>query len=41
MPSGADGITRLHSTAPTVTAEETAALERKKRKPVDFERLPV
>lgn len=36
-----DGITRLSATAPTVTAEEVAKLDAKrKRQPVDFERLP-
>lgn len=37
-----DGITRLHSTCPTVTPEEVAKLERKRRglTPVDYEQLP-
>ena len=41
VPNNGDGITRLHASAPTVTQEEMAALERKRRKPVDFENLPV
>lgn len=35
-----DGITRLHATAPTVTPEETAKLDAKRRRPINFEDLP-
>jgi hypothetical protein len=42
LPENSDGITRLHSTAPTVTAEEVAEFKKRPRTdPIDFKKLGV
>lgn len=42
MAETSDGITRLSAMAPTVTAAEVEALERRpKTDPLDYERLPI
>lgn len=42
LPEPNDGITRLHSTAPTVTAEQVADFQKLPRtNPIDFKKLGV